>query len=134
MACVEKIMTRESEIVGILNSLYTAVRVGGAWLMFLSRPMFHSAIFSTYEVLCKYKEGIMENMPENATLYAIYFLTRAAMKMHSVEVSANKKVRWFIPRSGVADSQCPSLVPSTTATPLSRLPHLTAYLLLRYKR
>ena len=89
MACVEKIIAREPEIVGILDRLYTAVRVGGAWLMFLSRPMFHSAIFSTYEILCKYKEGITENVPENTTLYAIYFLTRAAMKMHSEEVSAN---------------------------------------------
>ena len=105
MACVEKIMTREPEIVGILDSLYTAVRVEGAWLMFLSRPMFHSAIFFTYEVLCKYKEG----MPENATLYAIYFLTRAAMKMHSEEVSANKKSEMVYTKDRSSDSQCPSL-------------------------
>ena len=102
--------------------------------MFLSRPMFHSAIFSTYEVLCKYKEGITENMPENSCLYAIYFLTRAAMKMHSEEVSANKKVRWFIPRSGAADPQYPSLEHSATATPLSRSLYLSAYLLPRSSR
>jgi len=61
------------------------VRVGGAYLMLMSGPMFQSAIYSSFDVMLRY---VNEQPPyiEDPELYTAYFLARAAMKMHSEEI------------------------------------------------
>lgn len=88
--CANKI-TEGDEAEEILNNLYSAARVGGAYLMLVAGPMFKSAIYSVYEILCKYKEG-QEQLMSDPELFAIYFLSRAAMKMYSSPVSDNQGV------------------------------------------
>ena len=78
--------SRLEELVAKLGS-YT--RTGGAYYMFLSRPVFVSAIFSVFEMLL----GRFDD--ESVWTSSLIFLIRGAMYMHSNELSEEEGKKYF---------------------------------------
>ena len=83
---VQQIMT--AEMWGMYNEIASAVRVGGAYLLFIAGPVFRSAINSAFDMLERYNAGAIsdEQLPNHKD-YCVYFLIRAAMHMHSKDLT-----------------------------------------------
>ena len=73
----------------LVTKVASLTRVGGAYYMFLSRPVFVSAIYSVFDmILGKFDE-------QDMWASSLIFLVRAALYMHSKELPKEEGKKYF---------------------------------------